>query len=89
LLDLAQTDPLPHYVRGFAALAQDDFAQALAHYRAGLACDNPNPAVAGDVMKVVEQVERLLPPAEAPADSAEAQTPANHVLLQGYARNLH
>lgn len=65
LLDLAESDPLPHYVRGFGALAQDDFAQALAHYRAGLERENPNPAVAADVMKVVEQVERLLPESEA------------------------
>ena len=87
LLDLAQTEPLPHFVRGFVALARDDFAQALAHYRAGLECDNPNPAVAADIMKVVKGVEVLLASSAAPADSAE-EMPASHVLLQGYVR-LH
>lgn len=87
LLELAEPDPLPHFVRGFAALAQDDFAQALAQYRAGLARDNPNQAVAADVMKVVEQVEALLASRTA-GDSAAQEAPASHVLLQGYSR-LH
>jgi tetratricopeptide (TPR) repeat protein len=89
LLELAQADPLPHYVRGFAALARDDFAQSLAHYRAGLECDNTNPAVAADVMKVVEQVQRVLAAAEAPAESTEQESSGSHVLLQGYLHGLH
>lgn len=88
LLELAEADPLPHFVRGFAALAQDDFAQALAHYRAGLARDNPNPAVAADVLKVVEQVEALLASPAAKPESGE-QPATSHVLLAGYSRGLH
>jgi len=86
LFELPAADPLHHFVRGFAALAQDHFEDALAHYRAGLACDNGNPAVAADVLKVVERVEQLRAPR--PADPA-ADTGGSHVLLAGYARSLH
>ena len=40
---------LAAFVRGHAALAQDDFAQALEQYQLGLDCSVSNPALAGDV----------------------------------------
>lgn len=85
LLDLPATDALPHFVRGFAALAQDHFEEALAHHRAGLQCGTANPAVAEDIRKVVQEVERLHAGTAAPA----AEGAAGHVLLTGYAKGLH
>ena len=85
LFALPLADPLGHFVRGFAALAQDCFEEALGHYRTGLACDQRNPAVAADVQQVVAAVERLLRRDALPEGS---EAPA-HVLLAGYGRGLH
>ena len=75
---LPATDALGHFVRGFAALARDDFAQAVAHYRDGLGCGDLNPAMASDIRQVVQAVEKL-----------DAGPESRHVLLSGYARRLH
>src|SRR5438105_514413 len=45
LFELDASDPLVHYVRGFATLANDNLAAAEAHFRAGLACKNDNLAL--------------------------------------------
>lgn len=76
-------EPMGHFVRGFAALAQDAFADALAHFRGGLAVADGQAALAADIGKVVEAVEELLAGADV---NAAAGT---HVLLSGYARGLH
>jgi Flp pilus assembly protein TadD len=86
LLLLPPADPLPHFVRGFTALALDQFQEALQHCHAGLGCREINPALAADIRTVVEAVEGLLqeglPEPEAPAT-------AGHVLLAGYMKGLH
>lgn len=86
LLGLPAGQPLPHFVRGFAALAHDQYDEALAHYQAGLGCANDNPPLFADIEQVVQAVERLLAGTSAPPDS-EAR--AGHVLLSGYGGNLH
>lgn len=48
------------FVRGYAALAQDDFVTALAHFREGIRINNGNAAVSDDVNMVIERVEQLL-----------------------------
>ncbi|MDB5856919.1 MAG: Tetratricopeptide domain protein [Ramlibacter sp.] len=84
LFDLPGADPLGHFVRGFEALARDSFAEALEHYREGLACNDINQAMASDILQVVTAVEKL-PRGEPPA----ADPDARHVLLAGYAKRLH
>lgn len=86
LFDLPAGEPLHHFVRGFAALAQDGFAEALAHYREGLACQEVNAALAADIQRVVEAVEQL--PARGDAEP-EGSGAAGHVLLSAYGRGLH
>lgn len=84
LLALPAGDALPHFVRGFTALAQDAFAQALDHLRAGLACEPANAALCSDVLQLVEAVEKLQQP------FAQAEEKAGtHVLLSAYARGPH
>jgi hypothetical protein len=85
LLSLPETDALPHFVRGFTALAADAFGDALRHYRTGLACNPPNPAVCSDILQVVDAVEKLQRREGSPPDEEVAQ----HVLLSAYARGLH
>lgn len=87
LLDLPATDPLPHFVNGFAALAQDHFDEALQHYEQGLALNTTNDALSGDIEKVVAGIKALVesPVAAAPdAGTADDDEASNHVLLANY-----
>jgi tetratricopeptide (TPR) repeat protein len=83
LFALPETEALLHFVRGFAALAQDAFEEALGHFRCGLACTPANPALCADIEQVVDAVDRLRA-GEPPAGEGNA-----HVLLSAYARGLH
>jgi tetratricopeptide (TPR) repeat protein len=83
LFALPESEALLHFVRGFAALAQDAFEEALGHFRHGLACQPANPALCADIQQVVEAVDRLRA-GQAPAEEGKA-----HVLLSAYARGLH
>ena len=87
LFELPDQDALLHFVRGFAALAQNAFAESLAHFRRGLACTPANPALCADIRQVVDAVERLESGAPAPAQEAAADS--THVLLSAYSRGLH
>ena len=83
LLDLPATDPLPHFVKGFAALAQDHFEEALHHYQQGLVLNTTNEALSGDIEKVISGIRALVPGTpHAPAATSDA--PDNHVLLANY-----
>lgn len=90
LLELPEADPLPHFVRGFAALAQDRFDEALQHYRQGLELNTTNAALSSDIEKVIAGIHALgvqeAPTAEEPAVAeADANAEAsNHVLLANY-----
>ncbi|MES2939286.1 MAG: hypothetical protein V4864_16485 [Pseudomonadota bacterium] len=75
---------LPAFVRGFAAMAQDDFTTAQQHFHDGLAEPDLNTAVAGDIHKVLADLQVLLAPeARPPVQQAELQ-PASHVLVAAY-----
>jgi Flp pilus assembly protein TadD len=83
LLDLPEADPLPHFVRGFAALAQDSFDEALRHYRQGLTLNTTNSALSGDIEKVIAGINALTSkPASTEEETAtEEAESSNHVLL--------
>jgi tetratricopeptide (TPR) repeat protein len=85
LFALAEDESLLHFVRGFAALAQDDFGESVAHFRRGLACTPANPALCADIAQVIEAVERL----QAPAAKLDDEEAAAHVLLSAYSRGVH
>jgi tetratricopeptide (TPR) repeat protein len=85
LFSLPEADPLGHFARGFAALAQDQFQDALQHFRSGLDRNQGNPALSADIMQVVQAVERLV----APEGSAPEAPAGSHVLLSGYSQGLH
>ena len=57
LLELDASNPLVHYVRGFAVLANDDLAGAQKHFRAGLACKNENPALVADIEGMIARLK--------------------------------
>ena len=84
LFALPASESLGHFVRGFAALAQDRYVECLDHFTAGVEAPGVNPAVASDIRQVMEAVQRLLLRPNAGEDAA-----GTHVLLAGYARALH
>lgn len=88
LLNLDESSGFPHFVRGFDALARDDFAQAKSHFRTGLAIQSDNPAVAGDIEKILARIDHL--EAGATVTEAEREEPS-HVLVANYGRfgDLH
>jgi tetratricopeptide (TPR) repeat protein len=90
LLALGPGWSLGHFVRGFAALAQDSFADSQRHFQAGLACGDLNPAMGGDIRQVVAAMQRLQASRERPlAEEPPAREAAAHVLLAAYGRSLH
>lgn len=101
LLNPASAQPadqaLEFFVRGYAALAQDFFELALSHFEAGLALDNSNPALLGDVRTIMAGIEALIAEANQKALQATTATSASdtrettpediesmHVLLSNY-----
>jgi len=84
LFALPEHEALLHFVRGFAALAQDAFGESLAHFRRGLDCTPANPALCSDILQVVQAVERLEQRERSTAPDAGA-----HVLLSAYSRGVH
>jgi tetratricopeptide (TPR) repeat protein len=89
--DAGQPDAkaLAAFVRGHAALAHDDFTQALEHYQMGLDSNISNPALAGDIRKMMSRIAELGKVSSAPTlaatDAPEGlEQEASHVLLSNY-----
>lgn len=86
LLLLPEDNPLVHFVRGYAALANDDFTTAANHFEVGLDLKNENAPMAEDIKKVLLKVrEIILQKAENGSSPAE-DMPQQHVLLSNYQR---
>jgi tetratricopeptide (TPR) repeat protein len=94
LLALGDDEALPHFVRAFAALAGDHFAQALASFTAGIARNSENEPLNADMRKVMAGIEDLLrtqaagpeaePPTAQPPATEEDAGEGAHVLLSNY-----
>jgi tetratricopeptide (TPR) repeat protein len=90
LLALGDDDALPHFVRAFAALAGDQFAQAREAFEAGIARNSANEPLNADMRKVMAGIEDLLrkqavePAADQPASPEEEAGEGAHVLLANY-----
>jgi tetratricopeptide (TPR) repeat protein len=86
LTELEVEQGLPEFVRGFAALAQDQMEAAKRHFAAGLLVDDVNAVVAGDIRKVLGGLQSV--DAGAVTDfKVEAQlriAPSAHVLVSTY-----
>jgi len=82
---LTDSDPHSHlasFVRGFSALAADDFAGARREFEKGLALNHDNPAMSQDIRQLLDRM---------PGTQPAVPEPAAHVLVSNYARygNLH
>lgn len=92
LLTLPDQSPYPHFIRGFAALAHDDFGGALQHFEAGLRCEFDNPALRDDVSKIVQRARASLASATAAGatgaeSGAKSESMQEHILLSNYVRH--
>lgn len=88
LFTLDETQALGHFVRGFAALAQDDFSGAKAHFDAGLARNTDNAALSADIQKVLQGMDdaRAQNQSAMPQATPERSEAAAHVLLSNYGK---
>lgn len=56
LLSRPVTDPLPHFIEGFASLAHRRFDEALVHFRRGVVLNTEHPALSKDIDLVVASI---------------------------------
>lgn len=90
---LVEGDPdtaLCQWIKGFAALARDEFSAARSHFKLGLQLNTDNPPMSADIQRVIAEIDQLMAssensPAPTPefADGAD-EGDAAHVLLSNY-----
>jgi tetratricopeptide (TPR) repeat protein len=85
LLELPDDEPYPHFVKGFACLAQDQFDEAEGHYHRGLAHVKDNRALAGDIEQVLLGIRKITEAGKSPPSEGES----THLLVSAYSRGLH
>lgn len=85
LFDLAQDQPLRAFVLGFAALANDQFEDAVGHFRAGQALNQDNAPLNADIQLVIDRIAAAqAAPAPTSAEPATTEEATSHVLLSNY-----
>jgi tetratricopeptide (TPR) repeat protein len=86
LLELDESQPLLHFVRGFAAVAQDDFSSAEAHFEAGLLRNHDNPPLSADIEKVLAGIRQAKTAAGPAVHVSDGGKPVEHVLVSNYGK---
>ena len=61
LLDAPKGDPLALFVAGLGHLARDEFAEAVAMLREGIALNHVNPALNADMNRLISEIETIPP----------------------------
>ena len=90
---LVEGDPntaMCQWIKGFAALARDDFDAARSHFEAGIQLNTDNPPMSADIQRMIAEIDQLM----ASSENSPAPTPefadggdegdAAHVLLSNY-----
>ena len=84
LFELPDGHPIGSFVRGFSALARDDFLSALSHFQAGVDANHENPPMNADIARVVDAIRRLQAGTEGQSQAENAAPADGHVLLAAY-----
>lgn len=90
--ELPDSDPLRHFGAGLCALIKDQFDDTVRLLEAGIALNSTNPALNGDMRKIIDAIARVRETAQ-PAGTGAAIEPAgaveetHHVLLSAYTGN--
>jgi tetratricopeptide (TPR) repeat protein len=85
LFALDDAQAIGHFVRGFAALAHDDFEHARAHFKAGLDRNTENAAMSQDIEQVLRGIEEAQHKSSG-SSMAEPSEDSAHVLLSNYGK---
>lgn len=88
LLAAEVDDPLRLFVEGLEKLARDDFEGSAASLRDGIARNRDNPALNGDMARLIEAMPLDTPPAPAPPEASDTDEPLSltQLALQQSAR---
>jgi tetratricopeptide (TPR) repeat protein len=87
LLDLDSNSHLASFVRGFAALATDDFAAARSHFSQGLSLNKDNLAVSEDIRRLLARFPDAHSSGTADGSARDVKPDAAaHVLVSNYGR---
>lgn len=85
--------PQDHYLRAFVAglthLIRDEFEEARAQLRGGIAANAENPPLSRDMQLILDQVEVLVADPAAPAGDGESASAASMLLGQFAGRGKH
>lgn len=91
LLALPDTDPLKLFVRGYTALAQDAFDDALNCFQAGIEANQVNAPLNGNIQLLIDEILRLRATQagpswtdDTPAASSQEESEQMHFLLANY-----
>jgi Flp pilus assembly protein TadD len=88
LLELPATNPFRHFVQGFAALAADNFEEAVQCLRQGMSLNHENAPLNADMQMMIDRIEPLrsnASAASAPESSEDSEAAqSHHVLLSNY-----
>ncbi len=89
LQELAPHDPLQRFGSGLLHLVRGELAEAQRCLGEGVALNTANPALNGDMQRVMREIETLQSGAAAPAAPAVASQPdgGQHILLSAYTGN--
>lgn len=77
---------LSHFVRGFAALAQDDLRGARASFEAGLSRPIENAAIAADIEKVLARIAQVSGGERVRPEAEQQEADGLHVLISNYGK---
>ncbi len=87
LLEWPASEPFPHLVRAFSALASDDLDGAKALFGQALPLARDNEGMVADIERLMQAIDESTA-RSAPA-APEGEAPAHHVLLGNYSRSIH
>ncbi|HEX8669688.1 MAG TPA: hypothetical protein VF727_15085 [Allosphingosinicella sp.] len=80
-----EDDALRLFAAGLRYLARDEFEEAVAHLRRGIANNDEHPLISRDMQMVIDEAEAKRAEAGAAAEPEAAPISATHLLLQQYA----
>lgn len=89
LLDLPASDPLRLFVDGYAALARDEFDEALGYFQNGIAANQINPPLNSNIQLLIDEINRIRatrnpPDADTDVAVSEEENADSHFLISNY-----
>ncbi|MBV7540580.1 M48 family metallopeptidase [Acidovorax sp. sic0104] len=97
LLALGESSPMTHWVKGFGALAQDQFGAAKMHFERGVQLNLDNLPMSSDILNIVREIDAVLKnpstvaPQAASVQHSDDSESSSHFLVSNYGRqgSLH